>query len=78
MKPRCMNCERKPHRLNSLFCSNKCGCEFADELNANEDSVWCPNKKIWSSVDTECCHECGDFMPADDHPTAYSVAENHG
>lgn len=73
MKPTCMNCEKKPARKLSLFCTNKCGSIYADEINANIDTLWCPKKSAWSSLDTGLCHECGEDPDDHPHPTAYSL-----
>jgi len=57
-RPRCNNCNRKPARLESHFCSNRCAAEWADLML--EGFWFCHSCNEWLDVDQEW-HEqhCG-------------------
>jgi len=68
----CLNCGGKRARKGSLFCTNKCGCDYAEELAGTDDTVWCDQSSSWEGVHMDTCHGCGAALPAEDHPTGYT------
>lgn len=46
----CYGCGQRPPRPRSYFCSDACGCAWADELTEGNDPVWCPTCGEWSNV----------------------------
>jgi hypothetical protein len=63
-RPRCYGCGKRA-RLGSLFCTNWCGANYADELIAGNEDVYCPEAKSWESTSLGECHGC--HKTADDH-----------
>lgn len=46
-KPLCVTCHEKPVRKGSYFCSQKCAAEWADELYAGNENLWCEVCQEW-------------------------------
>jgi hypothetical protein len=53
MTPKCYGCDRKA-RKGSLFCSQKCAADYAEELLLGNDEVWCPATEQWHAASDQC------------------------
>jgi hypothetical protein len=71
-RPRCYNgaCERKA-RKGSMFCTDRCAVELAEELAAGSDDVFCVATQRWEAAPIDECvgcgrdvHECGAHLSA--------------
>lgn len=52
-RPVCYGCNNRA-RPDSIFCSDKCGCAYADQLvglDAGNDQEWCPECDKWEEPD---------------------------
>lgn len=62
--PKCYGCDRKA-RHGSLFCTQKCAAEWAEEIILGNEEVYCYNCKEWHSESRSA--ECvGRFITMDE------------
>lgn len=72
LKPTCRNCQKKPAKKGSLFCTQKCGEEYANNLLGTRETVYCARKGIWGyEVWDKTCIECGESQEDAHHVSAY-------
>lgn len=51
-RPKCYGCDARA-RVDSNFCSDKCGCLYVDQLVAGNDEEWCPTCDRWEPMSEE-------------------------
>ncbi|TXH13719.1 MAG: hypothetical protein E6R03_10825 [Hyphomicrobiaceae bacterium] len=64
-RPRCYGCDNRA-RPDSIFCSDRCGCGYADQLigeDSGNDQEWCPVCDTWEVPDPE--KETEEFTTVD-------------